>query len=133
MERQFKVSRVRATLRRLGDVIPLPVSVRPDPAANFHVSPTVSVSADPAAADLAEQLAALLRQATGHPVPVTGAGGSIQILLGGYDKKEAYRIDIAADGVTVRAGSNEGLFAALQTLRQLLPAEEGAADVLLPG
>ncbi|MEU4239890.1 beta-N-acetylhexosaminidase [Actinoplanes sp. NPDC026619] len=123
---------MRATLRRLGDVIPLPVSVRPDPAANFLVSPTVSVSTDPAAADIADQLAELLRQATGHPVPVTGTGGSVEIVLGGYDKSEAYRIDIAAGGVTLRAGGNEGLFAAVQTLRQLLPVAE-ADEVTLPG
>jgi hexosaminidase len=144
MERQFKVSLVRATLRQLGDVIPLPVSVRPDAAANFHVSPTISVSAGPAATDLAEQLAELLRRITGHPVPVTGDGGSIRILLGGYDnndgydkndgygKNEAYRIDIAEEGVTLRAGTGEGLFAAVQTLRQLLP-EGPAEDVVLPG
>ncbi|GIM97017.1 beta-N-acetylhexosaminidase [Paractinoplanes toevensis] len=125
---------MRATLRRLGDVIPLPVSVRPDPAANFLVSPTVAVSADPAAADIAEQLAKLLRRATGFPVPVTEAGGSIKILLGGYDKNEAYRVDIAAEGVTLRAATEQGLFNGLQTLRQLLPAEgRGIGEITLPG
>ncbi|MFD0517829.1 beta-N-acetylhexosaminidase [Paractinoplanes durhamensis] len=109
--------------------------MRPDPAANFHLSPTVSVSAAPEAADIAEQLAQLLRRATGHPVPVTRDGGSIRILLEGYDKNEAYRIDITAESVTLRAGTGSGLFAAVQTLRQLLPAEaaEAAEIEVVPG
>jgi hexosaminidase len=134
MERQFKVSRVRATLRRLGDVIPLPVSVRPDAAANFLLSPTVSVSAVPEAVDIAEQLAELLRQATGHPVPVTRDGGSIRILLEGYDKNgggdESYTLEIAPAEVTLRAATTRGLFDAVQTLRQLLPEGDGKE---LPG
>ena len=113
-------------------MIPLPVSVRPDPAANFRISSDLSVSAAPEAADIAEQLATLLRRLTGRPVPLMD-GGSIRILLEGYDKNgkppEAYRLDIAADGVTLRAPSKHGLFNAVQTLRQLLPetgAETGA-------
>ncbi|GAA0531206.1 beta-N-acetylhexosaminidase [Paractinoplanes ferrugineus] len=123
---------MRATLRRLGDVIPLPVSVRPDAAANFHLSPTVSVSAVPAARDIAEQLAELLREATGHPVPVTGADGSIRVLLEGPDSgggDEAYRIEIAPAEVTLAAATTRGLFAAVQTLRQLLPAAGQRAEI----
>ncbi len=72
-------------MRQLGDVIPLPVSVRPEPAASFAVVPGTAVSTVPEAADIAEQLAELLRRATGLPVPVAD-GGSIRILLAGYDK-----------------------------------------------
>src|SRR5690349_7338741 len=88
MERQFKVSRVQALPRQLGDVIPLPVSVRPDPAANFRISTDLSVSVAPEAADIAEQLAELLRRATGRSVSRTSdeAVASFRILLDGYDK-----------------------------------------------
>ena len=153
---------MQALTRQLGDVIPLPVSVRPDPAANFRISTDLSeraegqtdlsVSAPAEAADIAEQLAELLRHATGRPVSRTsgedaGEGGSsFRILLDGYDKNaydnnaydkngkpaEAYGIEINPESVTLRAGSNQGLFAALQTLRQLLP-EEPAAEIVLPG
>jgi hexosaminidase len=118
-------------MKQLGDVIPLPVSVRPDPAASFAVVPGTSVSTAPQAADIAEQLAELLRRATGLPVPV-GDGGSIRILLGGSDKNEAYRLEITADGVTLEAGTRAGLFAGVQTIRQLLPAP-AQGEVHLPG
>jgi hexosaminidase len=150
MERQFMVSRVQALTRQLGDVIPLPVSMRPDPAANFRISTDLSVSAPAEATDIAEQLAELLRHATGRPVSRTGdedtggdagvdagaGGGSFRILLDQYDNNakpaEAYAIEINPATVTLRAGGNQGLFAALQTLRQLLPVEP-ADEIVLPG
>jgi hexosaminidase len=136
MERQFKVSRVRALTRQLGDVIPLPASVRPAPAANFRIPTDVAVSAAPEAADIAEQLAELLRHVTGRPVSLAD-GGSFRILLDGYDNNgkplEAYGLEIADDGVTLRAASNQGLFAGLQTLRQLLPEGPAEGEIILPG
>jgi len=130
METQFIVCQVRPpTIRQLGDVIPLPASVRPDPAATFTIGPRTSVSAVPEAEGVAQQLALLLRNATGHPVSVAD-GGSIRILLEGYDKTEpvakspeSYRLDIANDGITLSAPTTQGLFAGVQTIRQLLPTE----------
>jgi hexosaminidase len=134
-------------MRQLGDVIPLPAVVRPDPAGDFPITPEVAVSAAPEAADLAEHLAGLLRRATGRPVPLA-EGGSIRIeLVGPGDDEpgaadagadeaakspESYRLDIAADGVTLRAPARAGLFAGVQTIRQLLP-EEPAGQITLPG
>jgi hexosaminidase len=229
METQFIVCQVRPpTLRQLGDVIPLPASVRPDPAAAFTIGPGTAVSAVPDAEDVARQLAMLLSNATGHPVSVAD-GGSIRILLEGYDKTEpvtqdgndttqpvardgydktepvvpdgndgtgpvwwdgndttqpvardgndgtgpvrrdendktghvarggndgtgpvwrdgydetepvakspeSYRLDIADDGITLSAPTTQGLFAGVQTIRQLLPSEGAAqGDATLPG
>ncbi len=119
-------------MRQLGDVIPRPVSVRSDPAADFAVPADVSVSAAPAAAAIADELADLLRRATGYAVP-RDPGGSIRLELdddAGATSPESYRLDIAADGVTLRAPAVEGLFAGVQTLRQLLPVK---GEVVLPG
>jgi hexosaminidase len=135
MERQFKVSRVQALTRQLGDVIPLPVSVRPDPAANFHISSDLSVSGDPAAADIAEQLVELLRRTTGRTISRSdGEGGAFRVRIDEQNGKppEAYRLDITPESVTLRAQSNQGLFAALQTLRQLLP-EQPEDEIVLAG
>ncbi|MEU3457796.1 beta-N-acetylhexosaminidase [Micromonospora sp. NPDC006766] len=57
---------------RLGDVVPAPELVTPDPAADFTLpeDAVIRVAADPAARDVAEQLADLLRPATGYPLPV---------------------------------------------------------------
>ena len=167
-------------MRQLDDVIPLPASLRPDPAANFPLTADVSVSAAPELADIAGQLAELLRRATGFPIPLRQqdrqGGGSIRILLdrsdknrsdsngsdsngsdsndgngsdgndsngpdgnasegNASDKNGSYRLDITAEGVTLRAASEEGLFAGVQTIRQLLPTRlaEGTEDGALPG
>ncbi|MFF5290975.1 beta-N-acetylhexosaminidase [Paractinoplanes globisporus] len=130
---------MQALTRQLGDVIPLPVSVRPDPAANFRISSDLSVSAVPEAADIAEQLTELLRRATGRPVShADGVDGSFRILLDESDNvghyqtvkpPEAYRLEITPETVTLRAQSKPGLFAALQTLRQLLPEGDPAGEI----
>ena len=125
-------------MRQLGDVIPLPASVRPDPSADFRLPSEVSVHAGPGTETIAGELAALLRRATGFAVPVLD-DGAIRVLLdeSGEGSPEAYRLDVTAEGVTLRASTAQGLFAGVQTVRQLLPvdpAAEGAAgEVVLPG
>jgi hexosaminidase len=112
-------------------VLPVPAQVRPDPAADFTISDGTAISAGPGAA----QLAALLRAATGHPLPVRDGAAEITLLLddNGNDAgglgDEGYAITIAAGGVTIRAAATAGLFWAGQTLCQLLPV----AGATLPG
>ena len=64
-----------AFLRRgLGDVIPVPADVRPDPAADFTIGAGTAIRTAPgsaAAARIGEHLAALLRPATGYALPRT--------------------------------------------------------------
>ncbi len=132
------VSRVRApTMRQLGDVIPLPAAIRPDSGADFRIPTDVTVSAAPAAAAIADELAGLLRRVTGFAVDRSDDGGAVRLVLDesgadGGKSPESYRLDIAADGVTLSAPTEQGLFAGLQTLRQLLPVE-AATEVVLPG
>lgn len=116
-------------MRQLGDVIPLPASVRPDPSADFRIAPDVSVGAVGEAAAVADELAALLRHATGFPVPRVGGTAPIRLLVEEDTAKspEHYRLDITADGVTLRAPTAQGLFAGVQTFRQLLPTDPAAA------
>nr|WP_221381214.1 beta-N-acetylhexosaminidase [Actinoplanes polyasparticus] len=121
------------TMKHLGDVIPLPASVRPDPAADFRVPADVSVSGTAAATAVADELAELLREVTGFPVP-RAAGGAIRLEVDDVPDEarspESYRLAITADGVTLGAPTEQGLFAGLQTLRQLLPLK---GEVVLPG
>ena len=106
--------------RALGDVIPAPAKVRPVPAADFTISDSTAISAAPGA----EQLAGLLRAATGLPLPVRAGAAEITSVLDetGEHGDEGYALSIAADGVTIRAATPAGLFWAAQTLSQLVPA-----------
>jgi hexosaminidase len=148
-----------AERRGLGDVIPVPAEVRPDPAAGFTITSGTAIQVTPVEKRLGEHLAELLRPATGFALPVSTAPGEIALLLmngspdaspggpsgassggpsGGSLGDEGYRIDIAASGVVARAETPAGLFAAVQTLRQLLPAAVDAdtpqqAEWVLPG
>jgi hexosaminidase len=105
-------------------VIPLPAEVHPDPGASFRLPAGAAIGVpggDPGARRVGEYLAGLLRPATGYPLPVADTG-AINLVLDGGPGGEAYRLDVAASGVTLRAGGPAGLFAGVQTLRQLLPA-----------
>jgi hexosaminidase len=159
--------------RGLGDVIPVPADVRPDPAADFTIDEGTAIRTTPGSRRIGEYLAALLRPATGYDLPVIEESGAIALLLdgdseGGSEESgaiallldgegdsdsggggegdgdvdaegdESYRLEVAASGVTVRAAAPAGLFAAVQTLRQLLPAAIDApgpqpAAWVLPG
>ncbi|WP_433725641.1 family 20 glycosylhydrolase [Actinoplanes sp. CA-051413] len=122
--------------RGLGDVIPAPAEVRPDPAADFTIGEGTAIRTAPGSTEarrIGEYLAALLRPATGYALPVGEDSGEIALLLdptpdldadGDFDgaPDESYRLEVTASGVTVWAAAAAGLFAAVQTLRQLLPA-----------
>ena len=100
----------------------MPASVEPAAGVTFTLGPTARIGGDVATG---EQLAALLRPATGFELPVVDADGpvpgGIALLLGPGGDAEAYDLDIGADGVVVRAATRAGLHHGVQTLRQLLP------------
>jgi len=126
---------VRDTTNRLGDVIPVPAQVRPVPAVEFIIGSGTAIRALTGSEAVAESLAAVLRAATGYAVPISADAGAITLRLDSTDAElgdEGYRLDIAADQVTVRAAAPAGLFAAVQTLRQLVPVT-GTGDATLPG
>ena len=124
---------MRERTPQLGDVIPVPAEVRPDPAADFTIRSGTAIRAGAGTAAVGEQLAGALRAATGHPVPVRETDGAIVLELedAGHGD-EGYRLDVTPDAVTVAAGTPAGLFAAVQTVRQLVPVT-GAGDARLPG
>ena len=123
----------------LGDIIPAPLSVDPDPGGNFTIdsATVIARSAGPEASAVADWLAELLRRGTGFPLPTVEAGsrpgGAITLLLDSGDPEigdEGYTLTVTAQGVTVRARAAAGLFHGAQSLRQLLPAAietDGAA------
>ncbi|MEU2061793.1 beta-N-acetylhexosaminidase [Streptomyces sp. NPDC013455] len=109
----------------LDRVIPAPASVSPG-GAPYRVTRATGIHVDgsPEVRRIGTYLAGLLRPATGYPLPVTERGGAgIRLRLQDGDfGAEGYRLHSAADGVTLSARTPAGLFHAVQTLRQLLPA-----------
>ena len=113
----------------LGDVIPAPAEVLPDPAADFTVHSGTAVRTTAATAAVGAELAAAIRTVTGYAIPVSETAGSIAFVPGN-GPAESYTLDIGPTEVTVAASDPAGAFAAVQTLRQVwlqnyLPTEVG--------
>ncbi|MGA4955032.1 beta-N-acetylhexosaminidase [Streptomyces lavendulocolor] len=122
-------------VRPLGDVVPVPASVRPGGAPYTLTARTrIQVDRVPGGgADAREArrigtyLAQVLRPSTGYALPVTGGDGpgGIRLRLSGRETalgEEGYRLESGPAGVTVTAREPAGLFHGVQTLRQQLPA-----------
>ncbi|WP_406861102.1 beta-N-acetylhexosaminidase [Streptomyces sp. HUAS MG47] len=115
--------------RPLGQVVPVPASVSPA-GSPFTLTAATRIRVDRGAAGavaVGEYLAGVLRPSTGYPLPVTddtGHGG-ILLKLSARDSalgEEGYRLRSGRGGVTLTARTPAGLFRAVQTLRQQLPA-----------
>lgn len=121
-------------------VVPAPASLTPVAGEPFTLSDDsrIVVPDSPEAARVGRHLAGLLRPATGYRLPVVEEGRptphSIALRLSDASDlgAEGYRLDVASDVALLRAGSAEGLFRGVQTLRQLLPTKV-EADTVQPG
>ncbi|WP_309251859.1 glycoside hydrolase family 20 zincin-like fold domain-containing protein, partial [Micromonospora noduli] len=103
-----------AAPHRLAEVVPAPQHVQPDPTADWVLpaDAVIVTSANPAALAVAEQLAQLLRPATGYPLPVTDAttpepaGGIALVLDDSADLgAEGYSADLGAEGYSADLGA----------------------------
>ncbi|QFQ97599.1 family 20 glycosylhydrolase [Streptomyces phaeolivaceus] len=111
----------------LGQVIPAPASVRAD-GSPYRLSSDarIVVSGGSEARRAGEYLAGILRPSTGYRLPLTErqeAGIRLRLAPSETDLgQEGYRLESGRSGVTLTARAPSGLFHAVQTLRQLLPA-----------
>ncbi|MFV0129774.1 beta-N-acetylhexosaminidase [Streptomyces sp. HMX112] len=116
-------------VRPLGEVVPVPASVRPS-GAPYTITARTRIHVDHGAPEvrrIGAYLASLLRPATGYALPVTddGGKGGIRLRLSHREKAlgpEGYRLRSGRLGVTITARAPAGLFHGVQTLRQQLPA-----------
>ncbi|SNY61193.1 beta-N-acetylhexosaminidase [Paractinoplanes atraurantiacus] len=109
----------------LGSVVPAPLEVRQHGAA-FRITDRTVIEAPRSARNVADRLAEALRPATGYRLPVVGQAGSNKISLR-TDGSPGYRLTVTKSAITIGARENAGLFAGVQTLRQLLPPAIDAA------
>ena len=93
------------------------------PAFELTERSAIGVSGGRQATQVGEWLARLLRPSTGYAIPVGRHGHVVLERTGSLTDlgTEGYRLDARADGVTIRALTDEGLFRGVTTLRQLLP------------
>jgi hexosaminidase len=125
-----------ATSAAFGQVVPAPVEAVPSVGVEFQIAsgtriliqPDLSSAQSAAVRGVGEQLAALLRPSTGYALPVVAGSGSsdISLLLTGADPRvgaSGYQLDVTENQVVIRAQQPAGLFAGVETLRQLLPAQ----------
>ena len=120
-------------------VIPKPASVDQRNDARFRLSPDTEIvvgRSSAEAASVANYLADLLRRSTGYSLPVVAHASSarhpvisLKLTQSGGLRGEAYALRASGGAVRIEAGTSEGLFRAVQTLRQLLPAKVESASV----
>jgi hexosaminidase len=97
---------------------------------HFRLVPTTRITIDEPSAETARYLATKLRTSTGYPVPVytndEPLKGVIELTTKGAKPElgpEGYQLDVAEDGVSIKASTQAGLFYGVQTLLQLFPPE----------
>lgn len=115
---------------RLQDVVPAPVEVTATPTSYTVTADSTIAVCSAEARNVAEYFAGILRSSTGYQLPVvdepSGQAGGISLRLTGASDEvgtEGYQLDVTPHGVKLRANKSAGLFAGVQTLRQLLPPE----------
>jgi hexosaminidase len=115
-------------------VVPVPASSSPAPGVTHLITSSTAIVADGAAMGVAEHLAQKLRTSTGFALPVKPApgAGAIRLLLSGAPQTvgtQGYQLEVTEAGIVLRAQQPAGLFAGVQTLRQLLPVAAESATV----
>jgi len=108
-------------------LMPQPVEVKAYPG-QFRLAPeaTISWSGNPGAAGVAGQLALALRPSTGYELAFAeGDDGDISLVIDTSRewRPEEYLLTVKRRKVTLTAGTAEGLFRGIQTLRQLFPPQ----------
>jgi hexosaminidase len=113
-------------------VVPAPVRAA-SASGSYAIGTGTVISSD--SPPVGDYLARILRRSTGYPLPVRPPSGTprgIVLLLSGAPEQvgaEGYTLDVSSTAVVLRARTPGGLFAGVQTLRQLLPSTVESTSV----
>jgi N-acetyl-beta-hexosaminidase len=117
------------------DIVPAPAEAVSAEGVTFTLEPGVAIVTSPGSDDAA-RVGAYLAELVGGAAPREGddpaPGGIALVVDSSISGSEAYQLEVAADGITIRSGGGAGLFWGVQTLRQLLPAAI-TGQVSVPG
>lgn len=110
-------------------IVPAPVSMRTVPGRSFTLTRSTRIIAGPDAGTAPGYLAAILRRSTGLPLPIARGGPTADAIALSVSGRggEGYHLAVSGASVRLEAGSREGLFRGVQTLRQLLPPQAESA------
>ncbi|MBH2005166.1 MAG: carbohydate-binding domain-containing protein [Sphingobacteriia bacterium] len=108
----------------LPKIFPTPVSYK-ERSGVFQITPGVVIQADPAFLKEAQYLSGELNQLFGSTFQVNTAAGNEKtiVLQKAALNKEAYRLIVTKEQITITAASGNGVFSGIQSLRSLMPAE----------
>ena len=105
-------------------LVPCPVSLVPG-TGNFHFSAKTSFAVEnEGQAEQVRQFTGLLTRAAGFTprIKVDSRKGDICLVTDATLKSEAYKLEITAKKITIRASDLQGFYYGLQSIRQLLPS-----------
>ena len=105
-------------------LVPCPVSLVPG-TGNFHFSAKTSFAVEnEGQAEQVRQFTELLTRAGGFTprIKVDSRKGDVCLVTDATLKSEAYKLEITAKKITIRASDLQGFYYALQSIRQLLPS-----------
>ncbi|WP_213087001.1 family 20 glycosylhydrolase [Chitinophaga agrisoli] len=102
-------------------LIPYPASLQAG-SGTFTITAATVVTADPAFTDAVALLQRLATPVLGKPLKTGSAGKIVLRKDAAITAAEGYRLSITAQKVELTAGTPAGMFRAVETLRQLLPA-----------
>lgn len=118
------------------NIIPQPVSTIPG-TGHFTLTPASEIFATPDASQVADLLSATLRQSTGYSLRtgryIKAKNHSISLITVknfADTIKGAYSLDVTTSAIVAKAASKEGLFNAVQTIRQLFPPAAESSTVV---
>ncbi len=103
-------------------IIPKPASVAMLNG-RFLIDASTKIQAEAGLEEEANYLAKMLSLASGNDIAVTTSGGTIVLKLDStIENDEGYKLDIAYNTIELSGKTGRGVFYAIQSLRQLLPA-----------